>query len=289
MSSPQTENGHVRIANELYDAILKFPFTKRELFLVLAVIRKTYGFSKKSDDMTMTQLENDTCLTLQHIGVTINGLADKKVLIVKDGFYGKNIGINKHYREWVKVTKTVSKVTKTVSKKVTDSVSPEVTKTVSRGNQNGKLDLPKQEVELTKTVTTINNSNRQLQQTTPKGAGGSPSAPTAAAWESYALAYRNRYGVSPVRNATTNGQMMQFIGRVGREAAPGISEYYVQHNDSFYVRKMHTVGLMLADAEKLHTEWATKTQMTGTKARQTEQTQENISIADELKREIGNG
>ena len=41
MASPQTENGYTRIANELFDAILAFPFSKRELLIVLG--RAPYG------------------------------------------------------------------------------------------------------------------------------------------------------------------------------------------------------------------------------------------------------
>jgi hypothetical protein len=39
---------------------------------------------------------------------------------------------------------------------------------------------------------------------------------------------------------------------------------------------MHSVDAMLKDAEKLHTEWTTKTQMTSTKAMQTDKTQTNF-------------
>ena len=49
MASPQCENGHVRIADELYEAILKADFSKRELLVVLTVIRKTYGYRKTMD------------------------------------------------------------------------------------------------------------------------------------------------------------------------------------------------------------------------------------------------
>jgi Bacteriophage replication protein O len=37
-NTPQLENGYIRIANELYEAILRFPFTKRELLIVLAIV-----------------------------------------------------------------------------------------------------------------------------------------------------------------------------------------------------------------------------------------------------------
>lgn len=57
MASPQTEDGYIRIANELLDAILMFPFSKRQLKVVLALIRKIYGFNKKADDLASSSFQ----------------------------------------------------------------------------------------------------------------------------------------------------------------------------------------------------------------------------------------
>jgi hypothetical protein len=68
----------------------------------------------------------------------------------------------------------------------------------------------------------------------------------------------------------------------------------VSHNSAFYVTKMHCLDLMLTDAEKLRTEWATRSQMTATKARQVDQTQTNHDafaplIAEARAKEQANG
>lgn len=95
-------------------------------------------------------------------------------------------------------------------------------------------------------------------------------------WQAYSNAYFNRYGAEPVSNAKINGQITQFIKRVGEMASPHIAAFYLTHNNVYYVREMHSVNAMLRDAEKLHTEWTTKTQMTSTKAMQTDKTQTNF-------------
>ncbi len=95
----------------------------------------------------------------------------------------------------------------------------------------------------------------------------SVSGPT---WEAYSSAYLARYQVTPVRNKTTNAQMAAFVKRIGAEEAPGVASFYLTHRDQFYVKQMHSVGMLLKDAEKLRTQWATGQQMTGTVARQTE-------------------
>ena len=63
MASPQTEHGFTRLADELLDALICYPFTKRQYKVLLAVIRKTYGFQKREDDITAPQLAAMTGLS----------------------------------------------------------------------------------------------------------------------------------------------------------------------------------------------------------------------------------
>ena len=108
-------------------------------------------------------------------------------------------------------------------------------------------------------------------------------------WVSYAGAYFDRYGTEPVRNAKVNGQVKQFVQRIGARESPDVAAYYLTHHDSFYVRKLHDFGLLLADAEKIRTEWATGRKITGTRAKQTEQTGTMTDIVAEIQRERGQG
>ncbi|MEW4338471.1 hypothetical protein [Chromobacterium vaccinii] len=109
-------------------------------------------------------------------------------------------------------------------------------------------------------------------------AAGNPLA--AETWAAYAEAYRQRYGVDPVRNATVNGQIANFVKRLG-ENAPHVAAYFVGSASAFYVSKGHAVGVMLCDAEKLHTEWATGRRVTQSAARQADRTASNFANAQE--------
>lgn len=100
-------------------------------------------------------------------------------------------------------------------------------------------------------------------------------------WKSYCTAYFSRYSTKPVRNQTVNAQIKNFVKRVGGDAAPGVAEFYVSLNNRFYVSKCHPVGTLLADAEGLHTQWATGTAMTNTRATQIDKTQANADTAAE--------
>lgn len=77
------------------------------------------------------------------------------------------------------------------------------------------------------------------------------------AWESYSFAYRQRYGVDPVKNAKVFRNVQDFVKRVGAEEAPQIAAFFVSHNDQFYVRTGHDFGVLLKNAEKVRMEWAT--------------------------------
>lgn len=255
--TPQLEDGFVRIANELYDAILLAPFSKRELLIVLAVIRKTYGYGKRSDDMTMTQLAGITGLTRAHVSETVRDLALKNVILIRDGEYGKVIALSKDYKKWNFQARPETGTSQNGTRPKTGSLA-------SRNGING---VPKRDPERPDSGSTIDNSKRQPQKTTPKDISAEAS-PSAATWAAYAAAYEARYGVAPSRSATVNSQLANFVSRIPRADAPAVAAFYVGHNDAYYIKRGHQVGVMLRDAEKLRTEWFTNRKTTQTAAHQ---------------------
>lgn len=74
------------------------------------------------------------------------------------------------------------------------------------------------------------------------------------AWEIYRKVYLERYGVDPVRNVKVNSQLKQLVERLGSDSVEKVITFYLNHNGSRYVANAHSVGVMLMDAEKLHTE-----------------------------------
>ncbi len=96
----------------------------------------------------------------------------------------------------------------------------------------------------------------------PGVANAPPAAPTNEVWKSYSSAYADRYGAEPVRNASVNGQLSLFVGKLGADESPAVARFFVGHQNGLYVSAMHPVQLLLRDAEKLRTEWATGRQVT---------------------------
>lgn len=100
--SPQLEEGHTQISNELLEAITAHPFKQTTLRVLLALIRKTYGFNKKEDDLSASQLGallGD--MKRQHITTALNELAGMRVIHKRPGKYGSIVGINKDYSQWL--------------------------------------------------------------------------------------------------------------------------------------------------------------------------------------------
>ena len=103
-----------------------------------------------------------------------------------------------------------------------------------------------------------------------------------ATWTAYADAYEAKYGVKPVRNATVNAQVKQIVQRIGAVDAPHVCAWFPTHPGAFYVAKGHAMGVLLADAEKLRTEWATGSAMTQTRARQADRAGATAGIVGEI-------
>jgi hypothetical protein len=102
-----------------------------------------------------------------------------------------------------------------------------------------------------------------------------------ATWNSYCNAFFNRYGTEPIRNASVNTCIKNFVKRIGYEESPFVAAHFLLNNSSWYVTKGHSVASLLADAEKLRTEWATGKSITATRAKQIDQSEANCSMVGE--------
>lgn len=98
--SPQLENGYTRLANELLDALINAGLTARQWAVVMAVIRKTYGFNKTSDEIGLSQLAAMTGLDKGNLSKTVRELEAAKVIQRGEGTHAHSLGINKKHKQW---------------------------------------------------------------------------------------------------------------------------------------------------------------------------------------------
>lgn len=77
----ELDDGYTRIANELYEELIGANLTKNQAKVAHAVCRKTYGFNKKVDRISDSQIAQLTNLPRQKVNAAKNELLAMKVLI----------------------------------------------------------------------------------------------------------------------------------------------------------------------------------------------------------------
>lgn len=109
-----------------------------------------------------------------------------------------------------------------------------------------------------------------------------PDPDNIATWNAYNQAYVDRYGVEPIRNAKTNGQIASLVKSVGGDIAPILASYYLKHNGTWFTQRRHDLGLLLQNYQQVYTDMQRNEQMTLTKSRQQEKTQNMGQVANSL-------
>ena len=106
-ASPQVENGFMKLAFELVDALAAYRIPGEQMQCLLFILRKTYGWDKKSDAIPLSQFVKATGIQKPHIVRALNILKSRQIIIVaKKGTFDATIyGINKDYTKWLKVPK----------------------------------------------------------------------------------------------------------------------------------------------------------------------------------------
>ena len=56
MANPQKEDGYTAIANDIMDALIASELSGQDFKVSLLIIRKTYGFNKSEDAVSLSQM-----------------------------------------------------------------------------------------------------------------------------------------------------------------------------------------------------------------------------------------
>ena len=131
MANPQPDQ-FTRISNELMEAIPMFKFNGTQLRILLVVLRYTYGFQRKSYELSLSFISNSTGAHKQQIKRELDRLIQTKVLIEKsEPTFNRSrvIEFNKNYDEWL-ISRQSAK-TLTVNKKDDTQSANTLTPTVS--------------------------------------------------------------------------------------------------------------------------------------------------------------
>lgn len=145
----ELEDGYTRLANALYDELIGADLTKNQSKVAHAICRKTYGFGKKLDRISDSQLAQLTRLPRQKVNKAKNELIAMKVILRE----GSQIGPNKNITEWeiegchYSGDNVTALVTKNVTKTVT-SLSPKQSHTKETITKEKKENTQTHEVGL---------------------------------------------------------------------------------------------------------------------------------------------
>lgn len=148
MANPQTENGHIDIANEVAEALARFRISGTEYQVLWVILRKTWGWHKKIDKISFSQIAKDTGLKRAHIAKIINKLILRGV-VQKDNTYINSYSFVKDYEKW----KVLSKKT-TVVQKDNGVLSKRITKVLSKNTttKEKKETITKESYDLEKAI-----------------------------------------------------------------------------------------------------------------------------------------
>ena len=98
MANPQKELGHVEIANDLWEALCRADIPGRQRRVLDAIIRKTWGWQKKSDLIALSQIEKMTGIGRTNVCVLLKWLkAANMITRDTDG----RTAIQKDFEAWL--------------------------------------------------------------------------------------------------------------------------------------------------------------------------------------------
>jgi len=113
---PHLENGYTRIATELLDALISYRIAGEQMQCLLFIIRKTYGYGKKRDNIALSQFVIATGMKKPAVCRALKGLEEKNIIVIKkDNKTSLNYGINKYYKKWKSLSKKITLTKKIIS------------------------------------------------------------------------------------------------------------------------------------------------------------------------------
>ncbi|EKZ9478280.1 replication protein [Klebsiella oxytoca] len=94
------DNGYLRLANQIQDALCVVELSGREFRVLNAIVRLTYGWSKKEDRITNSLIADRTRLAVKHASEAVLSLAYRNIIKMRRIGQTRYIGINTCLDKW---------------------------------------------------------------------------------------------------------------------------------------------------------------------------------------------
>ncbi len=244
MASPQCEDGFTKIANELLDALIKTNFSGYQRRVLDTIIRKTYGFNKKEDYISYSQIIEMTDIRMPHVSRALKELKQRR--IVTKG--GNKIGINKDYSQWQKLPKGVS----------SHHELPKGVTTVTKGGfevtKGGKKKLPKggDTKDTLKDTITKETIKRKIEHDQIVTKGGNKNPNVKKFIDYYHNSFLEKFGAKPKINGSKDGQIIKdLLGTYNFDELKELLNRFFKSTDPFILQSGYTIGVFTTQINKL--------------------------------------
>jgi len=134
MANPQAENGHTDIANEIIEALARIRISGEAMQIILFILRKTYGWKKIKDRISLSQFVLGTNLPKSSICRALKKLINMNLISI-DKNVNDSIRIymfNKDFDTWKPLTK------KSIFTKLSKGIDKNVNKTIDKNVKQQK-------------------------------------------------------------------------------------------------------------------------------------------------------
>jgi len=98
MANPQLEDGYTKVANEILGALVRINLSPYESRVLWFIIRQTYGWKKKADLISLSQIVQGTGIAKGNASRSLKYLILRQIVIRLDN---KQLGFNKDYDSWL--------------------------------------------------------------------------------------------------------------------------------------------------------------------------------------------
>jgi len=243
MSSPQVENGYTRIANELLEAIFQYRCSGAQKDSILAVIRATYGFHKKSRAISTAYLAKLTGRHPKKVASDVADLIRRKVLTEVRPYAARTcrtLALNKNFDEWARKDESTKSLT------VNENVDSESMKSLTVSQRKRR---PNKENILKKPLKAADSQNGSSAPNQPKESfeekkdRGSPVREFQTWW---AEEYKRRFGVGYLFNYGKDGKLVKSMLKVcdgNLEELKQKATTFLESSDHFTGQAGHTIGV----------------------------------------------
>ena len=224
MANPQIEDGHVDIANEIIEALAKIRISGEEMQCLWVILRKTYGWHKKNDKISLSQFAQMTGLKRQNVLRAINKLSSKKIIgVIKNDYSQINIyNINKDFDKW-----------EPLSKKITLS-SKKITTVINIDNR-----VSSKKIHTKESITKENIQKKYTSDTKPF-------------LNFYSERFEYHFGIKPMidwpKDSTLTKNLLKIIPLNELE---GLLEAFFCSEDKFILKSGYTIGVFKSQINKL--------------------------------------